>query len=237
MSKRLAALCVFLLFVCASKAQTPIQKAAAVLSGEQPATALKLSTKDATAAFAPLLKGSPNSSGFVVAAFALAMSGVDIDANIGRLIIPIKNARDEKIEELTESNGLAENQIMLADIPNGIYMIYKTRKHLPALKALLSMPIEWPAAEYRDDCILAQIRKDPKPIFQMAGNDKNIYNTLWDIVDWNIGSPTERKVFINRLQTAKWTTAPMKKAAMQLSKDLQKPKNRPSNDPASAGGR
>jgi hypothetical protein len=214
--------------VAVALGQSPLQKAAAVLSEERPTETLGLMSKQvAIKVFTPLLKAPSDSSGYVVAAFALAMKGVDTDTNLARMMVPIKSHKDEKLEELVASHGMAENQIMLADIPNGIYLVYKTRKYAPALKALFTMPVEWPAAEYRDDCVMAQLRKDPKPVLAMAANDPKIYATLWDIVDWNVGSINDRKIFIHRMQTAKWTTTPMKKAALQLAKDLKRRKNRP----------
>lgn len=219
-----------ILFSCTAIAfcQNTLLDAAAVMSGEKPESSIaSLSKAIAIKDLSPRLKDSPDSSSFVVAAFALAMKGVDIDVNLGRLVIPIKSAHDEKIEELVAGGGLAENQIMLADIPNAIYLVYKTRKYMPALKLLFTMPVEWPAAEYRDDCVMAQLRKDPKPVLAMAAADPKIYATLWDIVDWNVGSMNDRKIFIHRMRTARWTTAPMKKAALKLAKDLAVPKNRP----------
>jgi hypothetical protein len=218
--------CAFVAAVAA--AQTPFRNVAAYFSGERKDDVLsKISKAMAVKEFSPMLKDSPDSAGYVIAAFVLAMKGVDLDGNLARLVVPIKDAHNEKIEELTATHGLAENQILLEDVPNAIYQIYKTQHYLPALKTLFTMPVDWPAAEYRDDCVMAQLRSDPKPVMAMAAGDKKIYATLWDIVDWNVGAVTDRKIFIHRMQTARWTTPAMKRVALQLAHDLATPRNRP----------
>jgi len=209
-------------------AQTPFDTAAAVFSGERDAKALASMTKaTAIKAFRSMTKDPRDSSSRVVAAFALAMKGVDVDSNLGRLIEPIKDAHDGKIDELTASRGLAENQILLEDVPNAIYLIYKTRHYPPALKALFTMPVDWPAAEYRDDCVMAQLRTDPVPVISLASSDPQIYGTLWDIVDWNVGGPGDRKLFITQLQSSKWPNKSLRDTAVRLAHDLSTPKNRP----------
>jgi len=226
--RRLLCATSLLLFCVAAHAQSTFDIAASAFSGEQPIGVMTSITKaQAIKTFTPILKESTNSAGFVIAAFALAMKGVDVDANLSRLVLPIKDAHDEKIEELTATHGLAKNQILIEDIPNAIYAIYKSRQSTSALKTLLTMPVDWPAAEYRDDCVMTVLRNDPKPVIALASGDAKIYATLWDILDWNVGSMKDRNNFIGRLQTIRWKTVPLKKTAMKLAHDLATPKNRP----------
>ena len=214
------------LFACLAAAQSSFQKAANVLAGEQPVKVLdSISKEQAIKEFTPLLKESQDSASFVIAAFVLAMKGVDVDKNLARLVAPIKDSHDGKIDELTATHGLAENQVLLEDIPNAIYLIYRTRHYTPALKTLLTMPVDWPAAEYRDDCIMTQLRTDAKPVLEMA-QDVKIYATVWDIVDWNVGSMNDRMKFVARLKTTRWPNASTKKTALRLAHDVATPKNR-----------
>ena len=209
-------------------AQTAFQAAASVFSGEQDAKALlAISKASVVKDLNPFLKDPRDSASRVVAAFALAMKGVDIDANLARMVEPIKDAHDDKIEELSASRGLAENQVLLEDIPNAIYLIYKTRHYAPALKTLLTMPVDWPAAEYRDDCVMTQMRVDPVPVMAIASKDAMVYSTLWDIVDWNVGAIRDRKSFISKLRSTKWPNRSVKETALRLAHDLATPKNRP----------
>lgn len=220
-------MCLGLLCGAFTYAQTPLQSAAAVFSGENNSKdLLAISKAQAIKVFSPLLKDPRDSSSRVVAAFALAMKGVDVDANLARMIEPIKDAHDEKIEELEADRGLAENQILLEDIPNAIYLIYKTRHYDPALKTLFTMPVDWPAAEYRDDCVMTQFRTDPASVLALASKDAGIYNTLWDIVDWNIGGLADRKVFVRHLKDTHVPSKPLKQTALRLARDLMTPKNR-----------
>jgi len=201
---------------------------AAVFTGERELKSLNALSKEAAIKeFTPILKDSPDSGSFVVAAFVLAMKGVDVDANLARLVMPIKNSHDDMYEELKATRGLAENQILIEDIPNAIYTIYKTRKYGPALKTLLTMPVAWPAAEYRDDCVMAQLRLDPKSLLGFASSDAKVYATLWDIIDWNIGPIQDRMRLAKVLKTSAWSTPAMKKTALRLAHDIATPKNRP----------
>jgi hypothetical protein len=209
-------------------AQSSFQNAAALFSGERKDNVFAtMSNAQVVKEFSPMLKDSQDSAGFVLGAFALAMKGVDIDTNIGRMVIPLKHVADDKLDELIPNRGFAENQVRYEDIPDAMFLIYKTRHYTPALKALFTMPVDGPCAENRDDDVMAQLRKDPKPVLALAAADKGVYATLWDLVDWNVGSMTDRKIFIHRMQTAHWTTPAMKRVALQLAKDLKTPKNRP----------
>lgn len=227
LARKTIALASIFIFCTSANAQTPFLKVAAFFSSERKDNVLATMSKDDVAKdFSPYLKDPQDSASFVIAAFALAMKGVDVDANIGRLVMPIKDSHDGKIDELEANRGLAQNQILLEDIPNSIYLIYKTRHYTPALKTLLTMPVDWPAAEYRDDCIMSQLRIAPDPVIALASQDKKIYSTLSDIIDWNVGAMPDRKAFVHRMETAHWPPT-LKATAIKLAHDVATPKNRP----------
>lgn len=171
-------------------------------------------------------KSSINSAGYAVSAFALAVNGVDLEANLGRLAGPLKRAQEGKVTELEPTNGLAPGQVLLEDIPWALYLVYKARKYQPALEALLTAPVDGAVAENRDDVVMDQLREDPVPVLQIASNNPKVYERVWDIVDWNIGPKTARTAFINRLKSRRWPSAALKRTALRLAADLRKPKNR-----------
>lgn len=207
----------------------PLKRAAAVFNGERKEYAFLVSMprQEAVAAFAPIQRSRyPDSAAYVVATFGLAMNGVEVPANVGRLVGPLKRFQDGKLAELMVSSGFAEGQVLLEDIPTALYRIYQARRSTEALQALIMAPMEGAVAENRDDYVVDLLRADPIPVLKLAASPP-VYARVWDIADWNIGLPQERRDFIRKLRTTPWPTPALKRTALKLASDLRVRRNRP----------
>lgn len=177
-------------------------------------------------AFAPIQRSRyPDSAAYMVATFALAMNGVDVRGNVGRLVGPLKRFEIAEIKELSVSSGFREGEVLLEDIPTALYRIYQARGSTDALLALITAPMDGAVAENRDDYVVAELKRNPVPILKLA-QDPVVYQHVWDIADWNIGLPKDRKAFIQKLQATAWPTPVLKRLALRLAKDLKVRRNR-----------
>jgi hypothetical protein len=211
-----------------SVVDTPLQAVAHFVTGQPRESGYlrSMSRADVVREFAPLIKSEPvDSTARIVAAFALAYKGVDVDQNLGRMMGPLRRFESGAIAELSPSTKLAGHEVLLEDIPNAVYRIYKARRYMPALKLMFTMPVDGAAAENRDDDVMEQLAKDPKPVLELA-SDAKIYEKLWDIVDWNVGTGPERDAFIRKMKSTRWPNKNVKAVAGRLARDLSKQKNR-----------
>ncbi len=208
--------------------QTPLLAAAALFSGEKSDTTFleQMSKTRAEKEFGTVLQTQKaDSSSYLVASFALAMRGVDMDANVARICGPLKHAAGQ-VESITPSGGLEKDQILPEDIPIALYEIYKVRHFQPALKALFTTPIDGAAAENRDDDVMDAILRNRVDVLRLATQDQTVYSKLWDIIDWNIGAMSDRSALTKRLKLAKWPNPEIRHTAVRLSNDLRRPKHR-----------
>lgn len=206
-----------------------LQRAAHVFNGDDSSDDfLKGLTKpNAIREFGPFLKSEkPGTSAYLVAAFALAVNGVDIPTNLGRIVGPLKTSSGQ-IESIEASGGLNKDEILPEDIPTSVYTVYKLRHNAMALHLLFTTPIEGAVAENRDDDVMDAMTYHAVDVIRLATSDPVVYAKLWDILDWNIGPMSDRMALIRRLETEKWPSDALRKTAVRLASDLTRPKHRP----------
>ena len=206
----------------------PLEAVTTLFNGSKTEDAFlqRMPKQEAEMEFGRVLKAEKaDTSAYLVASFALAMRGVDMDANVIRICGPLKDA-DGQIESIAPSGGLAKDQILPEDIPTALYEIYKVRHFQPALKALFTTPIEGAVAENRDDDVMNAISRSPVDVLRLATQDRSVYPKLWDIIDWNIGPMSDRLALIKRLKSGHWPNAQIRHTASRLASDLRQPKHR-----------
>ena len=185
-----------------------------------------MAKQDAAKLFGGFLKDTkPDTSGYLVASFALAMKGVDMDVNLIRIVGPLKDANGQ-IESIPASGGLSRDEILPEDIPTALYTLYKDRHYPPALKELFKAPVDGAVAENRDDDVMDAMSHSAADVLRLATQDPEIYGKLWDIIDWNIGPISDRLALIKRLKAGRWPNPEIRHTAMRLASDLRQPKHR-----------
>ena len=214
--------------VASHKGPDPLKAVARLFNGDKTDDGFlqRMSKSEAEKTFGAALKATKaDTSGFLVASFALAMRGVDMDANVSRICAPLKDAAGQ-IESIAPSGGLEKDQILPEDIPTALYEIYKVRHFQPALKALFTTPIDGAVAESRDDDVMDAVSRTPADVLRLAAQDAAIYSKLWDIIDWNIGPASDRQALIKRLKAGHWPSPEIRHTATHLANDLRQPKHR-----------
>ena len=143
--RSLASLAFTLALGCAASANAQsdqaVQKAAKVLAEATKAESYfrAMDKAQAIKLFQPVLKeSSPRTTGRFVAAFVLACKGVDLKNNVQKVLQPSVDWKSgfNPEEVLKPSNGMAEHDLVMEDVPEALYLIYRIQHYQPALHDL-----------------------------------------------------------------------------------------------------
>jgi hypothetical protein len=211
-----------------SQTDTLLRWAAGALDPEFNYASFKnISRQDAARLLTPIIAEQPsNTSGYFLASLLLACKGIDLRANTERVLKPALVWKENSTREFKSTNGLAPNAVLLEDVPRALFLIVKTQKYQPAVKALITMPSDGAVAENQDDCIMDLLKQEPVTVMRLAAQDKAIYDKLVDTIDWNVGSPASRSAFLGKLAAVRWPNTALRRKADALIRTLKKPIHR-----------
>lgn len=212
----------------ASETDTMLRWAAGGLDRDASPHYLKsVSRENAVRVLQPVLKTEPsNTSGYFLAAWVLACKGIELSSNTQRVLRPALIWKENSTRDFTPTHGLAPDAVLLEDVPQALFLIVKSQRYQPALRALVTMPSDGAVAENQDDCLMDLLKQEPVTVMRLAATDKSIYRKLVDTVDWNVGPPASRKAFLSTLGATRWPNPKVRSTAVAFIRALRTPIHR-----------